>query len=45
MAKNGLNKWFKAKRMGRHWKIKRWDGFMLQSKCGRSKQKADAKRK
>ena len=41
MAKNGLDKWFKQKwvDIGR----KRKDGSF--AKCGRSKQKADAKRK
>ena len=42
MAKNGLDKWFEGT-MGRYWSTEeRWRSF---SKCGRSKQKKDAKRK
>ena len=41
MAKNGLDKWFKQKWVDIGSKKK--DGSF--SKCGRSKQKADAKRK
>ena len=41
MAKNGLDKWFKQKWVDSG--SKRKDGAF--AKCGRSKQKADAKRK